>query len=189
MGAERSYGPLTTERSAGRENDLGPQRKRRLPPAHPGEAMKPALLLALPALAISLAVAADRTDEPTADEKAVRRAIADYCEAFYEAKPELIERSVSKNLKKMGYWKGPDREDYSEAQHMTFEQAIELAKRWNAEDQREDLRYSIELHEVADKTAAAKLTADWGIDYMHLAKEGDKWMIHHVLWQSHPPQD
>ena len=151
--------------------------------------MKPVLLLALPALAISLAIAADRPDEATADEKAVRSAMTDYCDAFYKAKPELIERSVSKNLKKMGYWKGPEREDYTDALHMTFEQAVELATKWNAEGKRENLRYSIELYEVADKTATGKLTADWGIDYMQLVKEKDKWMIHHVLWQSHPPQD
>ena len=31
-------------------------------------------------------------------------------------------------------------------------------------------------------TASAKLTADWGVDYFHLAKYEGKWKIVHVLW-------
>jgi len=36
------------------------------------------------------------------------------------------------------------------------------------------------------KTATAKLTAFWGIDYFQLEKIEDKWMIRHIIWQSHP---
>lgn len=111
--------------------------------------------------------------------------------AFYHVEPERIERSVSPDMKKMGYWRDEGATDYSEAVHMTFEQAVALASKWNVDNQRgEDLEHSIELYEVADKTACAKLTAYWGIDYMQLAKESDgRWRIHHVMWQSHPRQD
>ena len=44
----------------------------------------------------------------------------------------------------------------------------------------------IALLDVADQTASAKLTATWGIDYLHLAKFDGKWMITQVLWQSPP---
>ena len=44
----------------------------------------------------------------------------------------------------------------------------------------------IEILDVADQTAAAKLTAWWGIDYLQLAKYDGRWMIVHVLWQSPP---
>ena len=44
----------------------------------------------------------------------------------------------------------------------------------------------IELFEVLDKTASAKLTANWGVDYFHLAKVDGKWQIMNVLWQSQP---
>jgi hypothetical protein len=33
-----------------------------------------------------------------------------------------------------------------------------------------------------------KLTADWGTDYMHLAKMDGKWMIVNELWQIPPPK-
>ncbi len=39
-----------------------------------------------------------------------------------------------------------------------------------------------------DQTASVKLIAEWGIDYMHLAKYEGQWKIVNVLWQSHPPE-
>lgn len=44
----------------------------------------------------------------------------------------------------------------------------------------------IDLLDVADQTASAKLTAWWGIDYLHLATHDGCWIIVHVLWQSPP---
>jgi hypothetical protein len=44
----------------------------------------------------------------------------------------------------------------------------------------------IPIYEILDITATAKLTAVWGIDYMHLVKIEDKWYILNVLWQSTP---
>ena len=46
---------------------------------------------------------------------------------------------------------------------------------------------TIEIFEVLDQTASAKLTARWGIDYLLLARYDGRWMISHVLWQSPPP--
>ena len=127
--------------------------------------------------------------DPREDRALVERAMTDYVTGFYEARPELIERGVSKDLKKMGYWKAPDADAYSDASHMTFDQAIELAKTWNVDGKQGELKEpEIEIYEVLDKTACGKLTAHWGIDYFHLVKEGKEWKIHHVLWQSAPPE-
>ena len=44
----------------------------------------------------------------------------------------------------------------------------------------------VQLLDVLDQTAAAKVTAYWGTDYLLLAKFNGQWMITHVLWQSPP---
>ncbi len=46
----------------------------------------------------------------------------------------------------------------------------------------------IEIFDVQDQTASAKLTARWGTDYHLLARYDGRWMITHVLWQSPPRQ-
>jgi len=43
-----------------------------------------------------------------ADREGVKMAVLDYVEGLYLVQPERIERSVSKNLAKIGYWREED---------------------------------------------------------------------------------
>ncbi len=68
---------------------------------------------------------------------------------------------------------------------MTFEQLVEVAKNWNrAGKLRKDAPKEVTIYDVLDQTATVKLVAEWGIDFMHLAKFDGKWKIINVLWQS-----
>lgn len=77
---------------------------------------------------------------------------------------------------------------YSKQLEMPFDKLVGLAKRWNADGSRtnENSPKDVVIFEVSDKTASAKVTAVWGIDYLSLMKENGKWMIVNVLWQSPP---
>lgn len=140
--------------------------------------MKP---LALLVIATASAFAID-----PADKTAVHNAAKDYIDALYEAKPELIERSVHPKLAKTGFWRN-DQGVYKQGQ-MTYEQLYKLAGNWK-HDEKKDLSKSpreVVVLEVLDQTASAKVIADWGIDYMHLAKFDGQWKIINILWQSPP---
>lgn len=122
-----------------------------------------------------------------AERDAVRAAVLDYVEALYDVDPARIERSVHPSLAKVGYWMGDDADAYQEAR-MTYDQLVDLAGRWN-QSGRVDAASApkeVVVLDLLDQTATAKLTAQWGIDYMHLAKIDGRWMIMNVLWQSHP---
>ena len=153
------------------------------------------LLLILPALAVVAAVASLLAPGLPAgeadDEKAVRQAVLDYVEGIYEVDPSRIERSVHKDLRKLGFRYSEEDGAYQGPLPMTYQELHDLAGRWNKERRAEAATAvkTIELHEVLDETASAKLTADWGIDYMHLAKFDGRWMIVNVLWQSAPRGD
>lgn len=124
------------------------------------------------------------TAQDASDEDGVRAAILDYVEGVYEVAPERIQRSVHPDLDKFGYARGGDDADWRRIP-MTFDQLVELAATYNVNGRvPADAPKEIELFEVLDKTAAAKLTAHWGVDYFHLAKIDGKWMIVQVLWQS-----
>ncbi|MFL5627186.1 MAG: hypothetical protein ACJ788_16520 [Ktedonobacteraceae bacterium] len=58
-----------------------------------------------------------------------------------------------------------------------------------AQTDQEAVKHAVLDYEVLDHTASVKLIAAWGIDYMHLAKYNGKWMILHVLWQTHPQNE
>ena len=125
--------------------------------------------------------------EANADREAVRQAVLDYVEGIYNVQPERIERSVSPNLAKLGFYRPPTETAYRPARSMAFQQLVETAKTYNKEGKlRKDAPKDIQIYDVLDQTATVKLTAEWGIDYMHLAKMDGKWMIINVLWQSHP---
>lgn len=121
------------------------------------------------------------------DKKAVERAVLDYVEGVYEMKPDLIRRSVHPELQKIGYWREDKKSPYKPGK-MTFEQLVALSKKWNEGGKKAgpDAIKKVEVLDLLDQTAVAKLTAKWGIDYMHLAKYEGKWKIVHVMWQVHP---
>jgi len=146
-----------------------------------------AILFALPFLALSLRP----VTAPAADERAaVERAVKDYVEGIYEARPELIERGVHPALVKRGTYRPEGSDEYGIPGIMTYEQLVDLARRWNEGGaQGTDLGYTIEIHEVLDRTASAFLSAKWGVDHIQLIKTDGQWKIIHVLWQSHPPKE
>mmetsp|Transcript_38991 Transcript_38991/g.70974 ORF Transcript_38991/g.70974 Transcript_38991/m.70974 type:complete len:362 (-) Transcript_38991:192-1277(-) len=115
---------------------------------------------------------------------AVRAAVLDYVEGMYYMEPERIERSVHKDMAKRGFARQP----YVEL-HMKQEGLLKIARTGLHNDGKKVLseEKTVVVYEVLDQTASAKLTACWGIDFMHLAKYDGKWKVVNVMWQSHPP--
>lgn len=119
---------------------------------------------------------------------AVLNAVTDYVDALYDVEPSKIERSVDTTLRKIGYWYDEKNNSYRDNLTMTYQQLYDLAGSWNANGDRinDESPKEILIYEVNDKTAVAKLTAEWGIDIFHLAKVDEKWKIYNIIWQSHP---
>jgi len=141
-----------------------------------------AMLFALPFCSAQ----AQTSSTDGADREAVRQATLDYVEGVYNVDPSRIERSVHPKLAKLGFYRGPKDEAYRPSP-MTFERLIEVAKTYNKEGKLpKDAPKEITVLDLLDQTATVKLVAEWGIDYMHLAKFDGKWMIVNVLWQSPP---
>ena len=125
-----------------------------------------------------------QTMAQTTDRDLVFAAVEDYVDGLYLAQPERIKKSVHPELMKKGYWKAKDKTTYDYDGQMTFQQLVDLAAKWNAKGWLpKDAVKKIEIFDVQDQTASAKLTAHWGTDYFQLAKLDGKWMIMNILWQ------
>ena len=120
-----------------------------------------------------------------ADRAAVRQAALDYVTAVYESKPELIERSVARNLTKHGFMRQQDG-SYRHSP-MTYDQLVGVARDWNKDRKRDVSIKEVTVGQVFDQTATATIRAQWGIDHMQLAKIDGAWKIVNIVWQSHPP--
>ncbi len=122
---------------------------------------------------------------PVSDREAVRLAVLDYVEGIYNTQPERIERSVHPMLAKIGFYRAPEATEFGPGRPMTYDRLIEIAKTFNKDGKLpKNAPKEIVIYDVLEQTASAKLTADWGIDYMHLGKFDGKWKIVNVIWQS-----
>ena len=121
------------------------------------------------------------------DVEGVRAAVEDYVLGFYKGEADRIRRSIRPDVVKYGFWIPKNETAYS-GEPMSFEEMIAYADRVKEKNRQtpDTAPREIEILDILDQTATAKLTATWGIDYLQLAKYDDKWMIVHVLWQTHP---
>jgi hypothetical protein len=141
-------------------------------------------------LLFGLAITTGQAQGPAnSDKEAVRQAAMNYIEALYQAKPELIEKSVHPDLSKRGYFRKKGEQTFSN-EPMSYQQLYDLAGKWNKDGKRpiEKAPKDVVVYEVLNQTASAKITAFWGIDYMHLAKYDGTWKIVNILWQEPPPK-
>lgn len=121
------------------------------------------------------------------DAEAIRAAVLDYANSAYLVQPELIDRSVHPKLQKVGYIKRADAPTHREA-FMNFDQLRDLVSKWNKEGRFDaaTARRDIRVIDQLDVTAVARLDAEWGVDYFHLAKIEGQWKIVNVIWQTVP---
>jgi hypothetical protein len=122
-----------------------------------------------------------------ADRDEVRRAALDYLEGFYEGDSAKLVRSVRRDVFKYGFWLPRDSTKYA-GEQMTWPEFLDYARRvkQNNRPAPATAPKRVEVFDVQNQTAAVKVTAFWGTDYLLLGKYDGKWMISSVMWQSPP---
>lgn len=135
-------------------------------------------------LAGTAVVGASGAQSNAADREAVRQAALDYVEGIYNTEPERLERSVHPDMIKRGYFHRQGAADFTFAP-MTRAELMTLAANWNKDKKRPIASYPKEVvvFDVLNQTASAKVTATWGVDYMHLARHEGRWKILNIVWQ------
>ena len=125
----------------------------------------------------------------SAQEKAkVERACLNYIEGFYEGDTSKLIAALKPSLYKIGYWKNKNTGAYDFDGQMTFREALDYAKNVMTKKNfaKPDAPKKVEVLDLGSSIASAKVTASWGIDYILLSKQGDKWIIEQVLWEGPP---
>lgn len=124
------------------------------------------------------------------EKQLIERACLDYVEGFYEGDTARLIRSIKPSLYKFGYWKNKNSGRYEADGNMSFQQAIDYAKKVYEKKHfaKEGSPKKVDILDIGNSIAAAKVTAFWGIDYVLLSKQGSKWMIEQVLWEGPLPK-
>jgi hypothetical protein len=122
------------------------------------------------------------------EKEKVERTCLNYIEGFYEGDTAKLIASLKPSLHKIGYWKNKDTGVYDFDGQMTYRGAMDYAKDVMTKRKfaKPDAPKKVEVFEIGNTIASAKVTAWWGIDYVLLSKQGDKWIIEQVLWEGPP---
>lgn len=115
----------------------------------------------------------------------IERACLDYIEGFYEGDTSKLIRCLNPTLYKFGYWQDKKTGKYLPDGNMTWRQAIDYAKRVFEKKNfaKAAAPKKVEVLDILNSIAVAKVTAWWGMDYILLAKQDDTWMIDQVIWE------
>jgi hypothetical protein len=119
------------------------------------------------------------------DKEKIGKACLNYIEGFYEGDTVKLIAALKPSLYKIGYWQNNKTGIYEYDGQMTWRQALDYAKGVMAKKNfaKADAPKKVEVLDIMNSIASAKVTAWWGVDYILLSKQGDQWMIEQVLWE------
>lgn len=125
------------------------------------------------------------TSKAQEEKEKVENACQDYIAGFYEGDTTKLIGCLNPALYKSGYWQDKKTGKYAPDGNMTWRQAVDYAKLVFEKKKfaKATAPKKVEVLDVMNTIAAAKVTAWWGVDYILLAKQNDKWMIDQVLWE------
>ena len=126
--------------------------------------------------------------EPT-DQEAIHEAVMNYVNAIYQVKPDLVDKSVHPRLQKVGFVPVKDGDGYREM-WMNRDELRELTVHWNKDGHMDPAtaKAEVKILDQLDQTAVVRLDAEWGIDFIELAKIKGTWLIINVMWQTYPEE-
>jgi len=120
-----------------------------------------------------------------ADSSAIRGAALDYIEGWYEGNAERMERALHPELAKRIVRTNPEgksRLDQMSAMSLVQGTRAGGGKSTPKEQQQKD----VTILDIYKNAASAKIVASKWVDYLHLAKFNDRWVIVNVLWELKP---
>jgi hypothetical protein len=125
--------------------------------------------------------------QSSADSAGVRHAALDYVEGFYEGDSTKHVRSVRPEVYKYGFWLPRDSTRY-QGEQMPWAEFLSYTRRMRARGATTPATApkQVQLLDVQDRSAAVKVTASWGTDYLLVGNYDGRWMVSSVLWQSKP---
>ena len=124
--------------------------------------------------------------EATEDEMAIKAVARDYIEGWYTGDAARMERALHPHLAKRFLERMPDG-----GVRLTDTTALELVQQVKAGGgsgvPEKVRRMDISVLDIFQDVASVRVDAHGWIDYMHLARHGNRWLIVNVLWEIRRP--
>jgi hypothetical protein len=121
-----------------------------------------------------------------ADSAAITQTALDYIEGWYEGNAERMERALHPELAKRMVSTDPA-SGSSRLNHMTAEQLVAGTRAgYGTQTPEAERRRDVSILDIYESVASVKVVAkDW-VDYLHVVKFDNRWVIINVLWELTP---
>lgn len=140
-------------------------------------------------LVISLALAPTPLESTTPVHASTITAIEatcfDYIDGQLEADPIRVARSLHPDLAKRAVL-GETPDEKLGLRRMSKEELVALTKQGALKTPKEQWNRSCKILDVTDTAASVRLETPWFVDYFHMGRFGDRWVIVNALWYSKP---
>ncbi|SDY31335.1 nuclear transport factor 2 family protein [Lysobacter enzymogenes] len=129
-------------------------------------------------------------DAPTptidpATRTAIEATCFDYLDGQLEGDPERVARSLHPDLAKRRAL-GETADEKLGLRRMSKEELVDLTRRGALKTPKAQWNRSCTALDVAGNAAVARAETPWFVDFFHLGKFGDRWIIVNALWYSKP---
>lgn len=135
---------------------------------------------------VTLAVPGGMTAQTSEDEEAIRATALDYIEGWYTGDAERMERALHPDLAKRMVFTDPASGE-SQLNDMGAGDLVGSTRAgYGKQTPESERRMDVTVLDVYENVASVKVVAkDW-IDYLHVVKFDDRWVIINVLWELTP---
>ncbi|MEW5687883.1 MAG: nuclear transport factor 2 family protein [Pseudomonadota bacterium] len=141
------------------------------------------------ALFAAAAVAAAPAPAPAALDPAAVKAIEavayDYVDGQLEGDPARVARSLHPDLAKRAV-RTTDPDEPLGLRRMSKDELVDLTRQGALKTPKDQWSRSVRVLDIAGNAAVARVETPWFVDYFHMGRFGERWVIVNALWYPKP---
>ncbi|WP_374520334.1 nuclear transport factor 2 family protein [Undibacterium squillarum] len=116
---------------------------------------------------------------------AIEATCFDYIDGQLEGNPSRVASSLHPDLAKRAIL-GETPDEKLGLRRMSKEELVSLTRQGALKTPTAEWQRSCKVLDVTEKTASVRLETPWFIDYFHMGRFGERWVIVNALWYSKP---
>ncbi|MFV3129695.1 nuclear transport factor 2 family protein [Niveispirillum sp. KHB5.9] len=133
-------------------------------------------------LLLALALPAQAETDP-ATIKAIEATAYDYVDGQLEGDAARVARALHPDLAKRAVRATPDKDEVLGLRRMSKDELVELTRQGVLKTPKEKWDRSVRVLDVTGNVAVARVETPWFVDYFHMGRFGDRWVIVNAMWQ------
>lgn len=134
--------------------------------------------------AAALAATPAPADLDPAQVKAIEVVAYDYVDGQLEGDPARVARALHPDLAKRAVTADPD--EKLALRRMSKAELVQLTREGALKTPKDQWSRSVRVLDIAGNAAVARVETPWFVDYFHLGRFGDRWVIVNALWYPKP---